>query len=201
MTAPTDPQPAPALDHATDPFDPAALRLSGTADRVIGTRPVLVTAPVRKPDKSWFVRVHPDPDYGLETMLIDLKADREMYLVDRSLWSALACEPLLKPYRLVAALSRQGVNFLWPLRLPGPDGKLDTWSESALQAAEEAKANWVRVVANMSLGGYDVTAATGVLPEPVFPTGGFHELLKIAFRGKLIDSADHPVLRKLRGEL
>ena len=90
MTAPTDPQPV----AAPDPFDPASLRLSGTADQTIGTRKVLTTVPVRKPDKAWFVRSHPDPVYALDTMLIDLKVDRETFLVASTLWPALVGEPL-----------------------------------------------------------------------------------------------------------
>ena len=29
----------------------------------------------------------------------------------------------------------------------------------------------------------------------------FHDLLKIAFKGKMIEDLDHPVLRRLRGEI
>ena len=64
-------------------------------------------------------------------------------------------------------LSRQGVPFIWPVRLPGPDGKLDPWNTSALEAVGLAQKQWVRVSANKSLGAYDVHVATGTLPEPV----------------------------------
>jgi len=203
MTAPTDPQldPQPVVTPAFDPFDLTSLRLTGAADQTIGTKKVLTTVPVRKPDKSWFVRSHPDPEYTFNTVLLDMKEDREVYLVASALWPVLVGEPLMKAYRLVTTVNRQGVTFLWSLRLPGPDGKIDPWGESALQAAEEASRSWVRVTSNMSLGGYEVTAATGVLSEPAFPTEPFQELLRVAFRGKLIDSADHPVLKKLRGDL
>jgi hypothetical protein len=41
-----------------------------------------------------------------------------------------------------------------------------------------------------------------VLPEPTWPADlTMPDIIKIAFRGRLIETADHPVLRALRGEL
>jgi hypothetical protein len=52
----------------------------------------------------------------------------------------------------------------------------------------------------MALGAYDVFQATGDLPEPEWPGLPFRELLRVAFRDRFIQSEDHPVLRRLRGE-
>jgi hypothetical protein len=38
------------------------------------------------------------------------------------------------------------------------------------------------------------------LPPPTWPELSFGELLKIAFKSRYIDTLDHPVLLKLRGE-
>lgn len=75
------------------------------------------------------------------------------------------------------------------------------WNRSALEAANIAQTHWVRVAANMSLGAYEVFEATGDLPEPEWPSQDFAELLRIAFKGKYIDSPDHAVLKRLRGEV
>jgi hypothetical protein len=53
----------------------------------------------------------------------------------------------------------------------------------------------------MGLGAYDVYQATGQLGEPQWPAVPFKELLRVAFKGRFIDSLDHPVLRRLRGEV
>ena len=53
----------------------------------------------------------------------------------------------------------------------------------------------------MSLGAYEIYVATGITAEPEFPDLPMKEILRIAFKGKYIDSIDHPVLRKLRGEV
>jgi hypothetical protein len=186
---------------APDPFDPASLRLSQDAVSSLGVKKMLLSLPVRKPDKSWFVRVHPDPAYHLQTAVIELKEERETYLVAQALWPMLAGESTFSPRVLFTAINRQGVVFLWPVRLPGADGKVDEWSRTDLQAADMATKGWIRRAANMSLGAYEVFQATGELPPPQWPDLPFRELLRIAFRDRFINSPDHPVLRSLRGEV
>lgn len=191
----------PAEDAAPDPFDPASLRLSGDMTAALGVKKALLTVPTRKPDKAWWVRVHPKADYSLTTAVIELKEERETYLVSPHLWQALSTEATFSPRALFTAISRQGVLFLWPIRMPGPDGKVDEWSRSALEAARLAQSGWCRITANMALGGYEVFHATGEIPEPEWPDAPFKDLLKVAFKDRFIDTMDHPVLRKLRGEV
>jgi hypothetical protein len=183
-----------------DPFDPAALRLSQDFAANLGVKKALLTVPVRKPDKAWWIRVHPSEDYRLTTPVIELKEEQESYLVAPPLWAELSAEATFSPKVLFTAVNRQGMVFLWPVRLPGPDGRHDDWNRCALEAAQIAQKNWLRLAANMAIGTYDVSVATASLPEPKWPEQPFGELLKIAFKDRLIDSLDHPVLRKLRGE-
>lgn len=184
-----------------DPFDPASLRLTGDFTAASGVKKVLLSVPVRKPDKSWFVRTHPFEEYRIETAVIELKEDRETYLVARPLWPELATESTFSPRALFTAINRQGVVFIWPCRMPGTDGKLDEWSRTALDAANRARDRWVRVQSNMALGAYDVFEACGNLPDPEWPDTPFADLLRVAFNGRYIDTLDHPVLRRLRGEV
>jgi hypothetical protein len=192
--------PARPVDPAPDPFDPATLRLAHDCAAGMCVKKALLTVPVRKPDRSWWVRTHPDPAYRLETAVLELKEDRETYLVAPALRPDLATESTLSPRALVTAVNRQGVMFLWPLKLPGADGRLDEWSRSALDAADRASARWVRVQANLSLGAYEVWEATAPLPDPDWPATPFRDLLRVAFRDRFIADHDHPVLKRLRGE-
>jgi hypothetical protein len=183
-----------------DPFDPAALRLSQDFAAGLGVKKALLTIPVCKPDKSWWVRVHPAEDYRFQTAVIELKEEKELYLIAPSLRQELATEATFALRYLFTAINRQGVCFVWPARLPRPDGKFDNWGLSALEAAQMAQKTWVRVTSNQSLGAYEVFEAPAQLPEPNWPDVPFRELLRVAFKDKFIDSLDHPVLRKLRGE-
>ena len=183
-----------------DPFDPSKLRLSQGMSAAQGVRKHLTTLPVRKPSKEWFVRCHPDPSYRLETYVLELKEDGETYLVAPELWDQLAGEGTFSPRLLVTSINKQGTLFLWPIRLPSPDGRHDDWSRSAMEATSFASNGWVRIQSNMSLGAYEVFEATGSLGDPEWPKSPFGDLLRIAFKDKYIDSLDHPVLKRLRGE-
>ena len=121
--------------QAPDPFEPARLRLSQDLTAALGLKRLLTTVPVRKPSKEWLIRCHPDESFRIETCVIELKEDSETYLVDPGLWYDLASESTFSPRLLITTLNRQGVVFLWPIRLPRPDGRHDDWNKSALEGA------------------------------------------------------------------
>jgi len=181
-----------------DPFDPASLRLAADYTSQIGVKKVLTAVPCRKPNRHEFFRIHPDPQWRLETAIFEDKVQGETYLVDRNLWSELGTE--IRPVCLFVAVNRQRDVFFWPVKLPGPDGRSNSWNESAVAAAKLAETQWIRLAANMRAGMYDVFAAQGELSEPEWPDTSFLELLRLCFRDRFIRDMDHPVLRSLRGE-
>jgi len=81
-----------SIGATPDPFDPASLRLGQDFALNLGVKKALLTIPVRKPSKESWVRVHPNPDYSLVTTVIELKEEREFYLVAPALRSELASE-------------------------------------------------------------------------------------------------------------
>ena len=76
-----------------DPFDLEFLRLSADFASAVGVRKLIKTVPVRKPSREWFIRTHPDPDYRRQADVLELREDREVYLVSQS----LGCSPILGP--------------------------------------------------------------------------------------------------------
>jgi hypothetical protein len=58
---------------------------------------------------------------------------------------------------------------------------------------------WVRAMPNLSLGAYEIYVAQDGLPDPVFPDLPFQDLLRIAFRDRIVDSEHHLVVKMLRG--
>jgi hypothetical protein len=182
---------------AADPYDLSNLRLSQSFTDTAGVKKLLTTVPVRKPNKQDFVRIHPSEAYRVDVLLVELKEDREAYLVGRSMVDELATEA--EPFTLYTAINRQGVLFLWPVRLPAPDGKVNEWHRSLREAAETAVGTWSRVKANMSLGAYETTVAESAIADPAWPEASFQELIRIGFRDRVIDTAAHAVVRRLRG--
>jgi len=178
-------------------FDLGQLRLSQNFGAAAGVKKLVTTVQVRKPNRQEFVRVHPESDYCIETVLLEFKDEGETFLVAQELWQELGHE--LVPKVLYTTINRQGVLRLWPIRLPDVDGRLDDWNRSALLAAEIAKKQWVRVSSNRAAGAYETYSATGELPEPEWPELTFNQIVEIAFgEGRFITSLDHPAVRKLR---
>jgi hypothetical protein len=192
-------QPNTEQQASPDPFNPTNLRLSQSFVETAGVKKLLTTVPVRKPSPQDFVRVHPDPAYRENFPIIELKDEREEYIVVADLVPALVGEFVTKT--LFTAINRQGTVFFWPVRLPSPDGKNLDWWRSSREAAELAMKSWIRVRANMNLGAYDIFQAASVISDPEWPQLGFWELIKIAFRDHLVDRIDHPVIKRLRGQV
>jgi hypothetical protein len=196
--APTDPTPK---EKAPDPFDPEALRLTGDALSNRNVKRHHLSLQVRNPDRAWWVRAHPDPAYRLLTGVIELRGDRGsgVFLVAPAFRDELAADPCYRAKLLVLAVNTQKLPFIWGLNLQDDTRKND-WTDTAHAALKMAAEQWGRVAANMGAGAYEVWTATGQLPEPCWPELPFNDILRLAFKGRYIDSGDHFIVRQLRGE-
>ena len=200
-TAPMQDPPAPSGTPSAmpDPFaNLSSLRLSQDFQNEIAVKKAMTTVPVSKPPRQDFNMVHPSPAFQLSTNVIELKDDRETYLVAPQLWGELAAE--LIPAMLYLCVSRQGVIRVWPVKLPSSDGKENMWHRSSHEAAQLAMKHWTRITANMPLGAYEAHIATGIPAEAQWPVETFGEILKVALRDRFITTLDHPVVKRLRGE-
>lgn len=100
----------------------------------IGVKKRITTVPVRKPSRQDFVMVHPNESFHFQCAIFELKEDRTHFIVIHELWPSLPNEII--PKALYTAQNRQGVLFLWPVRLPDETGRLDAWNQSAHKAAQ-----------------------------------------------------------------
>jgi len=175
--------------------DFSRFRLSQNFGSLSGVKKKRTTVPVRKPNKTQFVRVRTEGK--LDAMLLKYPSDSEdLYLIEPDVIQEVG--NLANPYRLVQAIDRQNNVFVWPLAIPD-DARPQNWHLSALEAAGNAELEWTRMQANMALQAYDIFAAVNYLGEPEWPELSMNELLEIAFKNKIIDRPDHLVLRQLRG--
>ena len=182
-----------------NPFDPAAYRLKQDFSGLAGVKKLLTRVPVCRPSKQDWFRVHPDPSYRMDMGVVCYEEDNDTYAVIQDLQHELV--DLMVPVSVYTAITRQGIVLLWPVRLPGADGKNhDAWT-SAHEAAERATKKWTLIKWNRPLGSYEMFEATGISTNPAWPEEPFAELLRIGFQGKIIDKPDHLLIKKLRGEL
>ncbi len=161
-------------------------------------------ASCRKPPRQEFIRTHPNPKMTFTAAIITLKEEMgETFLVDPPLLAEMQGE--VKASMLVTTITRAGDLFLWPIAAPTDSNRSSRrWSQSSCDAAEAAKSAWVRVYANTGQGCYEwmIAGDSAAIGEPAWPEGlTIEKMLELCFRDNLITTLDHPVVKKLRGQL
>ena len=120
---------------SNDPFDLAKLRLPQDFLAESPVKKLLTTVPVRRPGPQDFVRVHPSAAYRHLMAMLKIEDDRdEIYAVDLNAVPDLRNECYAA--NLFTAITRTGVVFLWPVRVPAADGRANEWHVSAATAAQ-----------------------------------------------------------------
>ncbi len=160
-----------------------------------------VTIPVQKPDREWFIRTHPDPDYWQVAGVLEIQKLKDVagfWLVDPSVAAEAQHHAGYRPRLLVTSVNQFGETFLWPMLVSGAHGReLDSWNRSARLIAEAAKDKWVKVVSKNGM--YDKQVAQDDQGEPKFVDRPFDEILNMAFGDRIIDTVDHAALLALMG--
>jgi hypothetical protein len=189
---------------APDPFNPEAYLLTQDFSEFGARKEVLSRVDCDRFDRDTWFRVHPDPAFRANVCLLSYTDEGEtrgkQYLVSPELYTELA--ERIRPYTLFTAISRQKVIRLYPVQLPIPNGggRGDAWRSSRQEGIERAMTTWVQLVADMQLGAYRIYIAPGKLSEPQWPDDlSFKNLMMIAFRDRLIDDREHPIVRKIQG--
>jgi|SRR5208283_2138604 len=198
------PQAAEMSAPSSDPFDLKNLRLS-QSQLVAPAKKLISSYSVRKPKSFAFFRVHPGEDYQAEAYLYTDKDEdgmnKEVYLVSTVFAARLDDELLsaFKPHKLYLAIERHAEKpFLWPVRFTLNGEKDNEHWRTARQHAETAKSEWVRIEAKE--GSYQSYLPAKKLPEPAWVDIPFNEILRLGFKGRVIDNLDHPIIKDLRGE-
>jgi len=152
---------------------------------------------IRKPRKEEFVRTHPDQSSHLPVGVIKEKTgmNERLWLVTEKIMKA--CPDEVTIINLRVTVNRSGQVFLWPLNI----GSSNLWNQSALQAAEQAKTHWVRLISKKEEGRYQIMVAKGELPDPVWSEFDIWEMIQLGFGDRMITDLNHPYLQQLRGEI
>ena len=143
----------PAILDTADPFDLDNLRLRQDFAETVGVKKLLMTIPVRRPSPQDFVRVHPTRPTG---RISGHRAEGRPRALRRHCGPAGGTGERVHLCDAVHRHQPPGRSVLWPVRLPGPDGKINEWWRSAAKRRRWPWQKWVRVKANMSLGAYEI---------------------------------------------
>ena len=174
-----------------------ALRLPQNFNEITQVKLQILKVAIRKPNKHEFIRVRPGDEWKCKVLTYKTGDVDELFVVAPAMLSAL--QQLTTPTQLHTAITQDGIVFLLPVTLPSSDGKPNSWNDTKAAAVQNAELNWVRIVANQARKAYDINLPVNPKPDPEWPDYSFDELLKLAFKGNVIDSIDHPVVKKILG--
>jgi hypothetical protein len=94
----------------------------------------------------------------------------------------------------------QGRYFVWGVRVPADDTKEpDRYMRAPLDAIARAEGSWTRITWNEDTRQHDVVTSVSE-KEPEWPDLSRRDLIALAFKDRVIQDRNHPVLRQLRGE-
>jgi hypothetical protein len=182
------------------------LRLRQSFDRAKTRRP-MTTVGTRKPKPHEWFQVH--PEYHQECMLF---LAQEESMSDE--WFFPTTEEIIDELENLSAkglkevcvfwwINRKKNTFVWPVVLRDIDGRQNEWHASMYEMLSvHGCGQWCRIEAGD--GGYNPEIAANTdLPVPEWPkVEKFGDVLRAAFKkgGRVIDTLDHPLLQRLRGE-
>jgi hypothetical protein len=82
-------------------------------------------------------------------------------------------------------------------------GKMNKFNESRMNIYAEATTKWVRMRSNPGAGYYSFAIPEDVIDTPKWPEkpSSILEAVELGFSDFVIDSKDHPEIKKIRGKL
>ncbi len=171
------------------------VRLDQDFEASLGIETVTTCIPIGRPDPQDWFRVH--PTWTFRAAILKLADTGELYVVTKNV--AALISDVARPKLVYATVTTLGVFRFWPVRYEG-EGRLDPYSQSAHDAAKLATTHWVRLVNDPALRAYKTKRYLDPLQEPAWPAEPLDLLMGKALRGRLLDSPEHPIVRKLLGK-
>lgn len=180
---------------------------SKRAPTIAGVETLLTALPViRIADANDFVRVHPSAEDGWTPELcfvsVPIHGDKrdQLHLIEEDIAMMHLSAKKVKRFRLALATKPYDAAFFCIV----PTQNLDNvWNATALKAIDKATTHWVQVSSRKDEGveGYktDLAKDADAFPLPKWTTRTLEELIKVTFSGAMIDTEDHPALRRLIG--
>jgi len=178
-------------------FDLDSLALPQGFANLTEVKSEVLVVPLKKPGKQTWFATHPDSACWMITAVLKDESEDDSYIIAPALWAALEGEWAAKA--LVPCITRQGSYCVWPIRLPDSAGKIDTWNQSALEVVRKNGGQWMRITSDHDTKTYRALLPVSPFDPPAWPED-LKSMIKVAIKGHVIDSIEHPLVKRLRGE-
>jgi len=184
-------------------------KLKKGSDPKIKVTPVLANLTVGKPSATAFFQIRDGEGWEpviLSTFTPDSRSkDSQPYLVYDEFAQVFEEKKVLVPARfymyMVYGSNVMKIDLI--SQRVDKSGNLNRYHTSRMACYEEAKTKWVQMHAQEEGGYYVWGYAESNLPAPVWPEKPENLLaaIDLAFKGFIIDDAEHPEIKKLKGKL
>lgn len=195
------PTPLPAeklMEADDDEFSPENLRLLNKIDLRDLVITELVELPARKPKKGEWFRVH--PDYHQQGGILELDGERKVFWVAKKIQSQVAHDGCFTFRLCVLCVNLEGVPFIWPVKTDVEAGGTgNKWVRIPFEAMTKGREKWTRLYWSDEKREH-IVLTSDLMDVPKFPDKPFSELLKLAFKGAVISTPDHPAILNLKGK-
>jgi len=187
------------MSNGAGQFDPTRFAVSGASDPgEVGVKKVITKIDVRKPNKQEFFQTHPLLRLKACVVELAITMSREIYLLDPSVTAHIPGD--FRVRNLTLCQNRHEGLFLWPVPDSASETMTTKWNTTAEQASALACDSWIRMVANMHAGEYEIYSAENLAIEPTWPDLEMPRVIELAFgKDRIIDTESHPVVRQLQG--
>ena len=183
-----------------DPFDPMNLGISTDYAAAINAKASTKPFELRAPNDQEFFRTSPRENHHLVVGSIADKQDMgKVYIVSGVLLEEVKLKfpKAVRAVELVLTQILVGASLVWPVPLAEDRG--GKWNSTQRAACAQGKTRWTNKTSGR--GEYDILPVDNpkVVDWDSFPP--FRDILRQAASERLIDSLEHPLLKKLRGEI
>lgn len=154
------------------------------------------------PQKNEFFRVHRDPDFRPVVPIVDVEIgmEKHFFAVTPDMVEPLkAIGITVTDHVLYYTITSRGALRIVPVRTANPDGDQNEYARTKEIGLIQAIDEWVRIFTDQENRRYKVfIAPAGRYGEPQWPDLKPAKVFRLAFRdkGRLIDSAEHPLFKK-----
>ncbi|MES2736641.1 MAG: hypothetical protein V4672_10005 [Verrucomicrobiota bacterium] len=182
-----------APERPLSPFSLLDLRANSGHEAVSVKLPMLPK--ILKPGKqTWFQTLSDEKQWHIYHLFVpEGEFGNAQYLVAPQIAAQLGA--LTNRVHLVPYFTLEKELNFWALKSPE---RSNSWSESALEIAGEARTSWRRMVPNSRAGAYDSFGMKEEKPGPIWPEPEeIQRELERAIAGRVIASMDHPEIAKL----
>jgi hypothetical protein len=151
-----------------------------------------------RPKKELYVRFHPDDGFYLPAHVWSPTSDdskQKPYYILQHLWSLEDLQGGLRAVVLATWMGVDGSLGLWDV--PASSGAGD-WALSGQQILAAGRRSWLRIQADSKEKYYRHFLPQNPIPDRPWPEMTFSEILRKAFKGRVVTSEDHELIRRLR---